>query len=168
MNKNIYIYTIIAVIIVAGLVFWMGRNNKADDVTDLSILETLSPSPSQSSTPSQTPKLIKSTPKPSPKLVAKEINSYQSWVDWLEPLNRHLVLDENCTSIVPSQVAYPNNTQIMFDNTLSPTARILKVGSKEYSLNANDWLVVALSSPTLPAQLTMFCGPMELGQIDLQ
>lgn len=170
MNKNIYIYSIIAVVIVGGVIFWMSRNSKVENVADTSVLVSPSPSSNQSpvQSPTLTPKLTKNTPKPSPKLIAKEVNQYQSLVDWMEPIGRHLVLDENCMSIVPSQVAYPNNTQIMLDNTFSPKAHILKIGSKEYSLTANGWLLVTLSSTELPAKLTMFCGPMELGQLDLE
>jgi len=174
MNKNIYIYSIIAVVVVGAVIFGMSRNNKTNNVADTSV--SVSPSPSQSPTsPSTgsgqatlTPKLTKSTPKPSPKLIAKEVNQYQSLVDLLEPLNRRLTLDRDCISIVPSQVVYPNNTQIMIDNTFSPKAHIIKIGSQEYSLTANGWLLVTLNSTTLPAQLTMFCGPMELGQLDLE
>ena len=170
MIKNIYIYSIVSVAIVGGVLFWMSSDDKTDNVVDISTLETLSPSPIQSliSKPTPTPKLIKSTPKPSPKIIVTEVNQYQSLVDWLEPLNRRLVLDKDCTSIVPSQVAYPNNTQIMLDNTFSPKSHIIKIGSKEYSLEANSWLLVTLSETKLPASLTMFCGPMELGQLDLE
>ncbi len=172
MNKNIYIYSIIAVIIVGGVVFWMSRDNKTDNIEDTSALVSSTPAPTQSLIPTSTliptPKLTKSTPKPSPKIVITEVNQYQSLVDLLEPLNRRLTLDGNCTSIVPSQVVYPNNTQIMLDNTLSASARILKIGAKEYFLTANGWLLVTLSSSELPAKLTMFCGSMELGQLDLE
>lgn len=165
MKRN-YIYVAVAIVVVIGVtIFWTNRNIKVDNVAETSTL--ISPSPSQSSIPSQYPKSTKSTPQPTPGLIAKEINQYQYWVDRLGPLNRHLVLDENCTSIVPSQVTYPNNTQIMLDNTLSPKSYVLKIGSNEYSLDANSWRLVTLSSPTLPAQLFMFCGSMELGRLDL-
>lgn len=173
MIKNTYIYPIVALVIVGGVVFWMVKDNKTDDISDTLSLATLSPSPvlspssSPTSTLTPTPRLTK-TPKPSSGIVAKEVDQYKSLVDWLDPLNRRLTLDRDCTSIVPSQVAYPNNTQIMLDNTLSPNAHVLKIGSNEYSLSANGWLMVTLSSSKLPAYLTMFCGPMELGQIDLQ
>ncbi len=158
MRKNIYIYSIIVIAIVGGAIFWMSQNGKVDNVTDTS---TISPNPGQSVTPSQ-------IPKPTPGVIIKEVNSYQYWVDLLEPVNKHLVLDENCTSIAPSQVAYPNNTQIMLDNTFSALPRILKIGGREYPLIANGWSLVTLSSTTLPAHLTMFCGSIELGQLDLE
>lgn len=166
--KNIYIYSIIAVAVVGGVIFGMSRNNKTDNIASTSYLFSPSPSLSQSPVPSQTPKLTQNSPKPTLALVIKQIGSYQYWVDLLEPLNRQLTLDENCTSIVPSQVSYPNNTQIMLDNTFSVLPRILKIGGQEYSLKANSWVLVTLSSTKLPAKLTMFCGSMELGQIGLQ
>lgn len=166
--KNIYIYSIIAVAVVGGVIFGMSRNNKTNNVADTSNLFSPNPSLSQSPVPSQTPKLIKSSPKPTSGLIAKAGDNYQYYVNLMDPLNRRLTLDSNCTSIVPSQMAYPNNTQVMLDNTLSTSPRVLKIGTKEYSLGANSWSLVTLNSPTLPAQLTMFCGSMELGQIDLQ
>ncbi|GEM_PF-3416014 len=172
MIKNTYIYLIIVVAVVGGVVFWLNRDNKTDNTEDISALISSSPIqslvPTPTPTPTPTQKSTKSTPKPSPKVIAEEVNQYQSLVDWLDPLNRRLVLDRDCTSIVPSQVAYPNNTQIMLDNTFSPKPQVIKIGAKEYSLTANGWLLVTLSSSELPAKLTMFCGSMELGQLDLE
>ena len=165
MKKN-YIYIIVAVVVIGGALFWMIRNNKTDNIADISV--SVSPSPSSIQSPVSTPKLTKNTPTPTPGLVFTEQKGYQYWVDLLEPLGRRLLLDKNYTSIVPSQVAYPNNTQIMLDNTLSAESRVLKIGDKDYSLKAREWSFVTLSSPTLPTKLTMFCGPMELGQLDLQ
>ncbi|MDP4001710.1 MAG: hypothetical protein Q8P69_01545 [bacterium] len=172
MIKNTYIYLIVVAAVVGGVIFLMNRDNKTDNTEDISALissspiQSLVPTPTPTSTPTQ--KSIKSTPKPSPKVIAEEVNQYQSLVDWLDPLNRRLILDRDCTSIVPSQVAYPNNTQIMIDNTLSPKSHVLKIGDKEYSINTNSWLMITLSSTELPSRLTMFCGSMELGQLDLQ
>lgn len=164
MRKNIYIYSIIIVAVIGVAIFWMSQNNKADNVADVS---TISPSPSQSSTPSPTSKLSNSS-KPTPGIIVTEVKNYRYWSELLDPISRRLVLDENCTSIVPSQVAYPNNTQIMLDNTFSAEPRTLKIGDKGYSLDAGGWLLVTLSSTKLPAQLVMFCGSMELGRLDLE
>ncbi len=166
--KNIYIYSIIATVIVGAVIFWISRaDNKIDDVVDMSTLFGASPSPDQSPLPSQTPRLSNNTPKPTPGIIVSEVASYQSWVKWLDPQNRRLALDEDCTSIVPSQVDYPNNVEVMLDNSASNKPRILKIGSQNYSLNAQGWIVTTLHSETLPAKLTMFCGDMELGQLDL-
>ena len=162
MIKNTYIYSIITVVVVGGFTFWMSRGDKNIETVDTTT--SVSPTP----TPIQSPNLPKNSVKPTPGLIFTEEKGYQYWVDLLSPLGRHLILDENCTSIVPSQVAYPNNTQIMLDNTLSAEPRVLKIGDKEYSLKAQEWSFVTLSSTTLPAKLTMFCGSMELGQLDLQ
>lgn len=143
----------------------MRQKDKAGNDTG-NISTSISPSPTQSTTP--TPKLLKNSPKPTPGIIIRELTGYKYWADLLEPLNQRLVLDENCTTIVPSQVSYPNNTQIMLDNTFSSNPHVLKIGSREYSLKANEWLLVTLSSTQLPAHLTMFCGAMELGQLDLE
>jgi hypothetical protein len=168
-EKNIYIYTIIAVVIIGGVVFWMGQNKKGGGNVEVSSLVSPSPTPSQSFVPSQTPKVsAKNSPKPTPTLDVKVTSSYQGWVDVLDPIGRHLVLNEDCTTIVPSQIAYPNNTKIMLDNTFSTLPHILKIGSQGYSLDAHSWIMITLSSKELPTRLTIFCGSMELGGITLE
>lgn len=154
-------------VIAGGVFFWMSQKGGVSNNTD-NVLVSTSPSPAQSVTLSPTPKLPKNSSKPTPGIIIKELTGYKYWADLLDPLNRRLVLDENCTTIVPSQVTYPNNIQIMLDNTFSSNSQVLKIGSREYSLKANDWLLVTLSSSQLPAHLTMFCGSMELGQLDLE
>ena len=67
---------------------------------------------------------------PLPAMTAQETPNYDAWKKALNPLNRYLALDKDCTSSVPSQVTYPNNTQIMLDNTASDVARVLKIGSR--------------------------------------
>lgn len=162
-EKNIYIYGAVVVVIVGGLIFWMGRG---DNTTDTS---TASPSPEQSLNPSKTPELSNNkTFKPTPTLIKEIVGDYSYWVDLLEPLNRRITLDENCTSSVPSQVAYPNNVKIMIDNTLSAEPRVLRIGDKDYPVEARGWILTVLSRSELPAQLKMFCGSMELGQLDLE
>ena len=165
-DKNIYTYSVVVVAIVGSAIFWVSRDDK--DIYVIDTATSTSPTSAPTPTPSKTPNLPKNSVKPIPTLIIKEINSYKYWSEILKPINRRLVLDENCTSIAPSQVAYPNNTQIMLDNTLSAEPRILKIASKGYSLDAYGWLLVTLSSTKLPAQLTMFCGSMELGQLDLE
>jgi len=173
MMKNTYIYLIIIIVVLGAVIFWMGQDKKTDDTNDALSLVTLTPTPLATPEPSApagtpTPRSIKSTPKPSPGIVVKEVNQYQSLVDWLDPLNRRITLDENCTSSVPSQVAYPNNTQIMIDNTLSAEPRVLEIGGQDYPVEAHGWILTVLSRSELPAQLKMFCGSMELGQLDLE
>lgn len=171
MIKNTYIYSVVAVVVIVGLVFLMNQESKTGKVID-NLELVVSPTPTFLPTPAQvkvaTPKPLKSSPKPTPKLVAQEVNQYQYWVETLEPINRRLALNENCTSIVPSQVSYPNNTQIMLDNTFSSSPHVLKIGDQEYSIPANDWQLTTLSDLKLPARLNMFCGSMELGQIELR
>jgi len=165
MKRNYVYIGIVAIVVIGGVIFLMNQGDKINNIADE---PTASSTPVQSMTPTQTPKLIKSTPKPSSELIAREGDNYQYWVDRLDPLNRRLIVDENCMSIAPSQVSYLNNTQIMLDNLTSSQAHILKIGTKEYSLNANSWQLVTLNSSELPAQLIIFCGSMELGQIDLK
>ncbi|MEK9157918.1 MAG: hypothetical protein AAB638_01905 [Patescibacteria group bacterium] len=165
MIKNTYIYSVVAVVVIGGFIFLMNQDSKTGDVVD-NFEFVVSPTPTF--IPTLTPTPLKSSPKPTPKLIVKEINQYQYWVGVLEPINRRLTLDENCTSIVPSQVSYPNNTKIMLDNTFSASPRVLKIGNQEYSLPANDWELITLSDSKLPAQLNMFCGSMELGQLELR
>jgi len=169
--KNNRIYLLVAAVLILGVIFMVNRNDKDTSVQD--VASSISPSPSLDSTsiptPVKTPELSKkTTPKPTGGLIAQEVKGYQYWKETLDPFNRYLAIDENCTAIVPSQVVYPNNSQIMLDNTLSNRSRVLTIGDSEYPIDAKSWTVVTLSSAKLPAKLTMFCGAMELGQIDLQ
>ncbi len=163
--KTRYIYLAVAVVIIGVASFLFA--NKADRPED--IAASLSPTPAltATSTPGQTPRLSNNNPKPTPGIVITEVMSYEDWVRWLDPQNRRLALDENCSSIVPSQLEYLNDTEIMLDNTASAKPRILKIGGREYSLDARGWILTTLHSDTLPAQLSVYCGSIELGRLDL-
>jgi len=161
---------IVAGLVICGtVIIWAERTDKPDGNLEipnplgLASTPTLSPTLTVSPTPTPT----KSSPKSSPGIVVSGAGSYTDWVKWLEPRNQRLVLGKDCEEIVPSQVDYPNNTEIMLDNTFSITPRILKIGDREYSLRARDWMITTLHSDTLPARLPIFCGNMELGQLDL-
>lgn len=162
MNKNYLYLAIVAVII--GVVFF-SLANRSDQPENIAV------SPSSTSTatsmPSPTSKLTNSSPKPTPVLVVQEVKNYKYLVDLLDSQNRRLALDENCLSVVPSQVEYPNDTEIMLDNTASARPRIIKIAGREYSLDANGWILTTLHSDKLPAQLSVNCGDMELGRLDL-
>ena len=139
----------------------MSGGDKTENVTDNRTVLT-SPTPSPSPLPKST------VVKPTPTLTVEIIGSYGYWADILDPIDRRMVLDKDCASIAPSQVAYPNNVQVMLDNTASSEARVLKIGTTAYSLDAYEWRLVNLSSNNLPAKLVMFCGSMELGQVELE
>lgn len=158
-----------AIIILAlgtGIV-WIYKTDRAENNADISA--SSSPTPVSTSSPEATTTVrpVKRSPTPTPGIIVTEAPTYKDWVKLLDPQNRRLALDKDCTSIVPSQVDYPNNTEIMLDNTVSATSRILKIGDHEYALGAHSWILTTLHSDTLPARLTMFCGNMELGQLDL-
>lgn len=164
--KKIYAFSII-VVTVGTIVFLVNRNNKASDGVEESALNSPSSSPEQTPVPTQLPKATAYLPKPSSGIVVTETMSYESWIKWLDPLNRRLVLDKDCTSIAPSQVDYPNDVEVMIDNTASGKSRILNIAGREYSLDANGWILTTLHSDKLPAQLSVYCGSMELGRLDL-
>lgn len=166
-SKKIYVISIIIVAMVGATLFWVYKNDKAGNGVEETILNSPSSSPNQSSAPTRSPKATAYIPKPSSGIIITETMSYESWIKWLDPLNRRLVLDKDCTSIVPSQVDYPNDVEVMIDNTASGKARILNIAGREYSLDAHGWILTTLHSDKLPAQLPVYCGDMELGRLDL-
>jgi hypothetical protein len=164
--KQTPIVIIVGAILFGSIVFWTIQSNKPFN-------PELTPTPSSSSTPSVTPtptappKKVIQKPTPTPALIAQDVQNHQQFVDILDPLNRRLALDATCTSLVPSQVAYPNDLEIMLDNYESAQPRILTIGGRQYSIEAHSWIFITLHSDTLPAKLPIFCQAMELGQIDL-
>jgi len=161
MSKRLYIGSgIVAIIVIAGVLWGKGNSNQEVAVVSPTVLST------PTATPSPTP-TIKRSPKPTPGIIVKEVPNYASMVALLDPYNRYFAVDKDCTSIVPSQVEYPNDVQIMLDNKDSDKARILKIGGRQYSLEAHGWIITTLHSDTLPARLPIYCGDMELGAIDL-
>jgi hypothetical protein len=174
-NKKINVIILAVVVIICGAIIVFSRNDKKNNFEDIILPTSFSPFPTSTATlsPSISPKKqpvpsVKKTVTPTPGLSVKNIDDYESWVKVLDPLYRHLVLDQNCESIKPSQIAYPNGVQIMIDNGNSTLPRLLKIGPQEYFIGADEWLLITLKSQTLPAELKISCGAMELGSIELR
>lgn len=166
-NKN-YLYLIL-VIAVIGTAFVLYRGYEPSDLVNVGVSPDLTQTPIllPSDQPTITPKPVSSS-KPGSGIIIEEKKSHDVLaLEFDEDGNRRLVLNEDCTALIPSQVAYKNNVQIMLDNTYSSKPHILKIGGVEYSLGAGEWFLTTLSRPSIPAQLPIFCGSMELGQIDL-
>lgn len=164
-NKNYILGIIVVVAIVIVVVLFLtksDKNNVGEIMSPINLNLTASP------TPTGTPEPRPMPTKPRGEIIFKEIKTYEQLVEELHPKGRHLVISPDCSYIVPSNVTYPNNTEIMLDNTASTERHILKIGGREYLLEAGEWFLTTLSSPTLPVNLPIFCGYMELGQIDLE
>lgn len=148
-------FIVIVIIIVVLLVFRGERNfEQTEDVL-------LSPSPSFSVSPVIRPISTRAAiPKP-----GLDIKVYNDLL--VEYDGRYIALASDCRSSDPSNVDYKNGTQIMLDNIASAEARVIKIGDKSYSVTAQGWTFITLTSPTLPVNLSMFCGTMELGQIGI-
>lgn len=158
------IIIIIAALVIAGIsIFFANRDNS--ELAQESPSVSATPQASSSPSVSATPELGKTTPRPG--IISSGMKSYYQWAAELDPLNRHFLLDADCTSIQPSGVDLPNNVAVMLDNSYSKVARVLKIGNKDYNLPAQSWQIVVLKSDTLPAPLPLYCGSMELGRIDL-
>ena len=140
---------------------FINRKNDTDTSPDISPVPTVILEPS----PTPTPKI---TVESTPELIFEELPNYYTLAVSLDKENRYFAIDADCMSINPSNVVYKNNTQIMLDNAASDKARVLKIGGREYSLDAHAWILATLSSTELPIRLPIFCGSMELGQIELQ
>lgn len=164
--KQTPLIVIVGAILFGVIVFWTIQSDNPFDA-QMTPTPSVSSSPSDTPTPTATPKRVILSPKPTPGLIAKDVQNHQQLVELLDPFNRRLALDADCTALVPSQVAYPNDLEIMIDNYNSAIARVLRIGDKQYSLDAHSWILVTLHSDALPAKLPIFCGAMELGQIDL-
>lgn len=161
--KKVYLYIIFAVVVAVAVVM-LDKPDMPVDTADGIV--SPSPSLSVSATPARST-LPRASLKPTPGILVEDIVTYDQWVAFLEPLNRRLALDKDCTSSVPSQVEYLNNTKIMIDNSASAKARILKIAGREYSIDARAWILTTLSSTKLPAQLPVYCGDIEIGRLDL-
>ena len=164
MNKT-YIWAII----LAGAIVIVGFFMNNDKSNENRLEEYLtSPTPETSLVPVPTPT---STPvkqsKPTPGIILEEVPNYDKLVEVLQEFGRHLAIAPDCSYIAPSNIDYYNNTKVMLDNTASDVQHILKIGGREYLLEAGQWILVTLSSPNLPAKLPIYCGQIELGQIDL-
>jgi hypothetical protein len=81
--------------------------------------------------------------------------------------SRRILLASDCQSANPSNMNFKNGTRIMLDNTLSSEARVIKIGNNSYKIIAHGWTFVTLYSKELPANLPMYCGSMELGQLGI-
>lgn len=167
-NKN-YIYIGIALIIVVVAAVLLTNNGSSPD-NDLQILASTSPTPTiePSPTPVETPKLQpKKSLKPTPELIVSGFVTYGQLAEQFQEEGRRFVVNDACNEIVPSNLTLPNNIQVMFDNSASSIRHVIKIGGKEYLLEAGEWFLTILSSPTLPVRWPIFCGNIELGEIEL-
>ena len=164
-KKYIVSGTLIAVIVMAlALILVLKQDD--DNKNPLT-----NPSPSPTGKPIPTPTVtptIQMIQKPKGELIITEQRTYQSWFEELDEKNRALAIYEECRYIVPSNVSYDNNTVVMLDNSRSSQIHILKIGSKEYLLEAGEWNIVTLNSPSVPVDLPIFCENIELGSIRLE
>jgi hypothetical protein len=126
------------------------------------------PSASESVLPSPTPAKSGVIQTNKPELIAKELNDYDYWFNKMDSQNMVLGIYGECTYIVPSNLTYKNNTNVMLDNTRSTKDHVLKIGSTEYALKAGEWKITTLSSKQLPVRLAIFCEGIELGEIELK
>ena len=171
MNSKNYIYIGVAlVIVILTAVLMTNKGNSPDN--DLEILTSASPTPTiePSPTPSDNslPQQSKNIqPKPTPTLIFEVIPSYEVVAELFQEEGRRFVVNDSCTEIVPSNLTLPNNIQVMFDNTDSSLRHIITIGGREYILEAGEWFMPILSSPTVPVRWQIFCGQMELGEIEL-
>jgi len=168
MDKKYVVFLVLVGIVVVALTIAFGGNmNRNENIKDFS----LSPTPTAilDTSPTNTP-LVKAADRPEPGIIIKDMPNYDYWFQQLDSQNRVLGIYDACGYMVPSNVAYKNNTTVMLDNTRSNQDLVIKVGDKDYPLEAREWKLVTLSttSPTLPINLPIFCKNIELGQIELQ
>ena len=165
-NKNYLYFGSVALALVVVALFVINRGDRSDDAGLLLPTQTPVIGELQTATPTSNPSM---TGKPTPALDFKVVNNFESLASRfdLDGNRRLIILNDSCSELLPSQVAYKNNTEIMIDNTRSSESHILKIGGREYSVGAGAWILTTLSSSVVPTTLTIFCGSMELGAIDL-
>ena len=163
-KKYIVLLALVCVVVIASVIALKGGVVEKDTY-DFS----LSPTPTVSAdvSPTAAP-AVKATASPKPGIISEDVKDYNYWFRQLDSQNRVIGIYNECAYVIPSNVAHKNNVMVMLDNTRSTQSLILKIGTKEYSLAAQEWILVTLSSPTLPTNLPIFCKGIELGQIELQ
>jgi len=154
------------VVLSAMILFFADDRGQDLAVSPTPELSDPTPTPSSSAVPVQTPRPTKKI-NPTPGIIVKELLGYPQLTEIMKEEGTWFALAPDCNSIVPSNVAYYNETQVMLDNTASNQRRILKIGGREYLLEAGEWYLTVLSSTSLPITLPIYCGSMELGSIDL-
>ena len=164
MNKNYIYWAIAAVGITVVAMFLANGGDRVDELADISPTPDFSLNPEPSPTPTPKPN---GSAKPTPGLIVKEVKTYEQLTAEFEQQGRWIAINADCTGLVPSNVTYHNNTEIMLDNTASTERHILKIGSREYLLEAGEWFLTTLSSSTLPVHLPIYCDSngIELGDI---
>lgn len=169
MLNKIYLYFfLVLVVIIVAVTVLVNKGYRTGD-KGVSLSPNPSPTPTvilnENSFPSPT---INLKPKPTPALIFKETKTYEQLAhDFDESGNRRLALAPDCSYIIPSQNTYKNNTELMLDNTNSLKRQILKIGDREYLLEAGEWFLFTISNPVLPVSLSIYCGSIELGAIEL-
>ncbi|MBI2065026.1 MAG: hypothetical protein HYT62_03185 [Candidatus Yanofskybacteria bacterium] len=171
-KKYIVLLALVCVVVIASVIALKGGVVEKDTY-DFSLSPTptvstdASPTVSTDVSPTAAP-AVKATASPKPGVIAEDVKDYNYWFRQLDSQNRVIGIYNECAYVIPSNVAHKNNVMVMLDNTRSTQSLILKIGTKEYSLAAQEWILVTLSSPTLPINLPIFCKGIELGQIELQ
>lgn len=68
---------------------------------------------------------------------------------------RRVQFNESCEA-TPGQVTFKNNTTVMFDSR-SEGRRVLTIDGRRYTINGDGYVLVRLSSPTLPYSVSVDC-----------
>lgn len=150
-----WILPIGAVVIIGGVILLISNN----------VGKEPEPAFSPASVPSVSPEIsVSASPSPRPSGSIK-VETYDDLIVQYD--SRRILLASDCQSANPSNMNFKNGTRIMLDNTLSSEARVIKIGNNSYKIIAHGWTFVTLYSKELPANLPMYCGSMELGQLGI-
>ncbi|KKT82026.1 MAG: hypothetical protein A3B99_02220 [Candidatus Yanofskybacteria bacterium RIFCSPHIGHO2_02_FULL_44_12b] len=155
--KKLNIILMVVCLVLGGALFFFFQGGGGENLT------SSSPSPSPSPTAE-----VQLSPGPTPGLIVDEVKDADYWARLLDPESRYFVLFPGCEKIYPSNVTFKNDIVIMLDNRLSDQPQTLRIGDRSFDLEPRGWYLTTLHSSKLPARLTMFCGSIELGQIDLE
>lgn len=148
MSKKLWI--LIAVVVVAGAVWWSQQPVSDTPIISLNGNTTTSPSPSvtvKKTTIKTTSTVTGSTP--------ANTAAYSSLVTQYSKTGHLLQFDASC-HVTPGQIVIKTGTQIMLDNRSNLTQTV-NVGSTVYTLPAYNYRVVTVTSSRLPSDIGVDC-----------
>src|SRR3989344_1388777 len=152
----------IVIIAIATLVIYVnmnqGRPKKNYQITN-------SASGASAQTPKASPVKVPTANKTAAPKPTQQALTYEAAVNQYE--NRLMQFNQSCGAS-PSYMMFKNNSALMIDNR-SSVKRTIAIGEKSYALNPYGFLIVTLTSKTLPGSLGVNCDKQyNVAKISLQ
>ncbi|MDP3731123.1 MAG: hypothetical protein Q8R34_01360 [bacterium] len=151
----------VVVVIVAAVGVYLAMGDKVDQYTNN--LDSILPDSQSKATPVPASSVKKKAV--APVTSTPSAQAYGQLVKEFE--GRRIQFDQRCQP-VPLAPTYKNGTVIMLDNR-APSARVITIGTNQYSVAGYGYQIVTVSSPSLPNELSVGCNSSgNVGKILLQ